>query len=310
MHTLLATFLSLSSIVQLGLCWGTLGHRTVAYVAQKNLSPSAASYVSQLLGDEDISDAALWADQIKHRRPKTAPWHYIDAMDDPPRECGIDYRRDCIPKEGCVVSAIVNMTNRVNDPDLSTEEHQEALKFLIHFIGDIHQPLHTENEAKGGNGINVLFGRRHTNLHSIWDTDIPVKHEGGKSKDEPGQASDWADRLVEVGAGSNWLRCTDISTAEKCALAWAGEANKYVCSYILKDDVDGVMGGRDLSSDYYEGAVPIVDELVGKAGFRLAAWIESLAAERVLAISGGAVFSERPGEQDQVSVGLGPSIEL
>jgi S1/P1 Nuclease len=148
----------------------------------------------------------------------------------------------------------------------------------------------------------VLFGRHHTNLHSIWDTDIPVKHEGGKSKDESDQASGWADRLVEIGAGPSWLRCTDISTAEKCAVAWAGEANKYVCSYVLKDDVDGVTGGRDLSTDYYEGAVPIVDELVGKAGFRLAAWIEALAAQRAAAVASGIVFSEQPSRKDQVFV--------
>jgi len=111
MYTLLATFLFLSTLVHLGSCWGTLGHRTVAYIAQKNLSPGAASFVDDLLGGEDISDAALWADKIKRQQPKTAPWHYIDAMDDPPRKCSVNYKRDCIPKDGCVVSAIVNMVS-------------------------------------------------------------------------------------------------------------------------------------------------------------------------------------------------------
>jgi S1/P1 Nuclease len=111
MHAPLATLLSLSALAQLGSCWGSLGHRTVAYVAQKNLSPGAAAYVSQILGGEDISDAALWADQIKRQRPKTAPWHFIDAMDDPPRNCCVKYKRDCVPKDGCVVSAIVDMVS-------------------------------------------------------------------------------------------------------------------------------------------------------------------------------------------------------
>ncbi|KAI9768674.1 MAG: hypothetical protein M1839_003982 [Geoglossum umbratile] len=305
MYTLLATFLSLSTLVHLGSCWGTLGHRTVAYIAQKNLSPGAASYVDELLGGEDISDAALWADQIRRQQPKTAPWHFIDAMDDPPRKCSVNYKRDCIPKDGCVISAIVDMTSRINNPKLSAQNHLEALKFLLHFIGDIHQPLHTENEARGGNEIAVLFGRRHTKLHTIWDTDILVKHEGGKSKDEASQAADWADRLVEVGAGSDWLSCADTSTAEKCALVWAGEANKYICSYVLKDDVEGVTGGRDLSTDYYEDAVPIVDELIGKAGFRLATWIEGLAAERAAAVARGVVFAERLNGQDQAFMGSG-----
>ncbi|KAH0565671.1 hypothetical protein GP486_000927 [Trichoglossum hirsutum] len=289
MRTHLTAFLSLSALVPLGACWGTLGHRTVAYVAQKRLSSAGASYLAQLLQDEDVSDAALWADQIKRQRPQTSGWHYIDAHDDPPNKCGVNYKRDCT-KTGCVVSAIVDMTSRANDPSLSFDDHQEALKFLLHFIGDIHQPLHTEAEAKGGNGIKVLFGRRHTELHAIWDTDILVKHEGGKSKDEPGQASDWADRLVEAGGDSSWLKCADLGSAEKCALVWAGEANEYVCGYVLKDGVDGVTGGRDLSEDYYDGAVPIVDELVAKAGFRLGEWINELATERAAMVARGVVF--------------------
>lgn len=71
--------------------------------------------------------------------------------------------------------------------------------------------------------------------------------------------------------------CNDVQDAAACALAWATEANSYICSYVLKDDVEGVEG-RNLATDYYDGAVPIVDYLVGKAGLRLAAWLNALAA--------------------------------
>lgn len=71
--------------------------------------------------------------------------------------------------------------------------------------------------------------------------------------------------------------CTDVQDAAGCALAWANEANSYICSYVLKDDVEGVEG-RNLATDYYEGAVPIVDYLIGKAGVRLAGWLNALAA--------------------------------
>ena len=167
----------------------------------------------------------------------------------------------------------LNQTTRINDPDLPTAQQAAALRFLIHFIGDIHQPLHTENELRGGNGIPVLFGKKHTNLHSVWDEDIPDRIRGGKLPDEYSQASAWADDLFANGIEG---RCTDISTPEECALVWAGEANKEVCRYVLKDDLEGVEN-QDLSGDYYDGAVPIVEELIAKAGYRLGAWLNALA---------------------------------
>lgn len=147
------------------------------------------------------------------------------------------------------------------------------MRFLLHFIGDIHQPLHTEDELRGGNGIPVLFRKKHTTLHGVWDTDIPDKIRGGNLKDEYAQASAWADDLFANGVQGS---CTDISTPEDCALVWAGEANKEVCAYVLKDDVEGVEN-QDLSGEYYDGAVPIVEELIAKAGYRLGAWLNALA---------------------------------
>ncbi|MCJ1428103.1 hypothetical protein MMC29_006011 [Sticta canariensis] len=289
------------SIVAPATAWGSLGHRAVAYLAQKHLTADGAAFVNNLLDGDDISDAALWPDQIRHRRgwTFTAGWHFIDAQDDPPRTCGVNFNRDCLPKAGCVVSAIANMTSRILDTDLDKNDHYEALKFLLHFIGDIHQPLHTEAEDRGGNGIKVLFNKKHTNLHSIWDTEILEKHAGsGDKADEKSDAANWANAL-DGGSSSvspqpesrrktarhDGMRtraivldeCSDVQDAQECALAWATEANSYICSYVLKDDVEGVEG-RNLATDYYDGAVPIVDYLIGKAGVRLAAWLNTLAA--------------------------------
>lgn len=120
----------------------------------------------------------------------------------------------------------------------------------------------------------MLFRKKHTTLHAVWDTDIPDKIRGGHLKDEYSQASDWANELFANGIEAS---CTDITTPQDCALVWAGEANKQVCAYVLKDDVEGVEG-QDLSQDYYDGAVPIVEELIAKAGYRLGAWLNALAA--------------------------------
>lgn len=110
------------------------------------------------------------------------------------------------------------------------------------------------------------------------------KHAGGPKDDEKADAASWADALdgaltaMEEGGGVAVRdECTNVRDAAGCALEWAGEANAYICSYVLKDDVEGVEG-RNLAEDYYEGAVPIVDHLVGKAGLRLAGWINALAA--------------------------------
>ncbi|MCJ1463914.1 hypothetical protein MMC07_002523 [Pseudocyphellaria aurata] len=302
MTVLISLVLSLVlSIIPHATAWGSLGHRTVAYVAEKHLNTDGAAFVNNLLDGEDTSDAALWPDEIRRTRgwTYTAAWHFIDAEDDPPRTCKVVYNRDCLPKTGCIVSAITNMTSRILDPDLDQNSHYEALKFLLHFLGDIHQPLHTEAENRGGNGIPVLFGNRHTNLHSIWDTEIPEKHAGGAKADEKADAASWADALD--GGSSNSAsflpnpvkriarrdnmrmravvadECTNIQDATGCALTWATEANSYVCSYVLKDDVEGVEG-RNLATDYYDGAVPIVEYLIEKAGVRLAGWLNALAA--------------------------------
>lgn len=119
---LFLAFLGLSSYFQLANCWGTLGHRTIAYLAQKYFTDDTATYVNDLLANEDIADASLWADEIK-RTPVgagTSGWHFIDAKDDPPRTCKVKYNRDCDVDQGCVVSAIINMVNLMHSSTVSS----------------------------------------------------------------------------------------------------------------------------------------------------------------------------------------------
>ena len=110
----LLAFIAISTKIHHAACWGTLGHRTIGYLAQQYFSSDTSTYVNNLLEDEDISDASLWADTIKHTPlgAGTAGWHYIDAKDDPPRSCAVKYSRDCKQDEGCVVSAITNMVSK------------------------------------------------------------------------------------------------------------------------------------------------------------------------------------------------------
>jgi hypothetical protein len=155
---------------------------------------------------------------------------------------------------------------------------------MMHFFGDIHQPLHTEAEDRGGNGIEVVFGGKRTNLHSVWDSVMPNKYRkreewGGGGRDSEEEAAFlWAQELYASDEQKDDLSQECKENAAECALEWASEANKWVCEYVLKDDVDGVQG-IDLAGDYYDGAVPILNDMIRNGGRRLGVWIDMLAAQ-------------------------------
>ncbi|CAI0652727.1 unnamed protein product, partial [Colletotrichum noveboracense] len=126
------------------LSWGNVGHRTVGYLAEKYLTDEAAALVGKLLANDrnyDISDAATWADTLRGHMGWASKYHYINPRDDPPNLCGMKYPQDC-PSSGCVISAIQNYTAQILDTSLPLINRKNATMFVIHFLGDIHQPLH------------------------------------------------------------------------------------------------------------------------------------------------------------------------
>lgn len=150
--------------------WGPEGHRVVVMMARQHLRPETAARVQQLLGSENLEDASTWADQIAHStRPETAPWHFIDI---PLRDSRIDMRREC-PRGQCVVAKTEEFLAVLGDPRAPYLRRQEALKFVVHFVADLHQPLHCEDHHdRGGNGQRVIFEGHPDNLHWIWDTGL------------------------------------------------------------------------------------------------------------------------------------------
>lgn len=182
---------------------------------------------------------ATWADSVRYTKwgRFSGPLHYIDAKDDPPSYCGIVYERDCKP-EGCVVSAIQNYTSQLLDPTLRESARVIAAKFVIHFVGDIHQPLHNEDVARGGNGILVKFDHVKLNLHHVWDTSIAEKLVPGRVGRQPyAQARRLADRLTaEIQSGKfnvssrGWLEGVSLADPVATALLWAVEGNAHVCT--------------------------------------------------------------------------------
>ncbi|KDQ19758.1 hypothetical protein BOTBODRAFT_27185 [Botryobasidium botryosum FD-172 SS1] len=247
------------------IAWGELGHRTVAAVAQNYLAPATQTWVASLLGSESMVDVSTWADEYRFTSAGrfSAPYHFLDAMDSPPKTCDVDFSRDC--GGACIVGAITNYTSRVQDQSLSQSQKYEALKFLVHFLGDNTQPLHIENLEKGGNEIHIKWNGKKSNLHTAWDTLIPEKYIGGNTE---AYAESWAKQIVtklESGGAyaaslPSWVACADPSTAQTCSVSWASDANAFVCSVVLQQDPTG----QELSGDYYNAAIGVVEMQLAK----------------------------------------------
>ncbi len=186
--------------------WGPEGHDLVARIAEAQLTPAVRAEVDAILGPGvTMASVSSWPDNIRRQRPETAAWHYIDIPIDRAHR---DMARDC-PKDNCVIPKIEEFEAVLRDPAASPTARREALMFVIHFVGDLHQPLHSsDHKDKGGNDVRVEFNGRATNLHSLWDSGLlgrmgaenelfPVwladaeKHAGKWSK---GSVEDWVEQ--------------------------------------------------------------------------------------------------------------------
>jgi hypothetical protein len=155
--------------IRIANAWGAMGHEAIAYIAQDFATSQTATFVQNALSDTSTSymaNAATWADSYRYTSAGSwsKPLHFIDANDSPPTSCGVEFDRDC-GAGGCVVSAIANYTAQLQDPKTSAAELLNAMRFVIHFVGDIHQPLHDEALDVGGNSIPVTYSGATTNLH-------------------------------------------------------------------------------------------------------------------------------------------------
>lgn len=275
--------------------WGTLGHATVAYVAQNYVDDTVATWAQGLLGDTSTSylaNIASWADEYRATTAGkwSAPFHFIDAEDSPPTDCNVDYDRDC-GSTGCSVSAIANYTQRVGDGRLSAANTAEALKFLVHLLGDVTQPLHDEALDVGGNTITVTFdGYDDDNLHSDWDTYIPEKLVGGSALTD---AQTWADELItDIDSGiyksvaASWIAGDDPDSAVDSAMTWATDANAFVCSVVMPDGVAALQTG-DLYPTYYNSVTPTISMQIAKGGYRLANWLNLIYSAKVAKVKRG-----------------------
>jgi hypothetical protein len=235
--------------------WAREGHEIIAILAEQRLHPDVRDAVVALLEGTTFIQAASWADKV--RNLQTAPWHYvkIDIT-----ETEYDAARDC-PRDQCVIGQIERCRRTLANADGDTRKRQNALKYLIHFVGDLHQPLHAgQNEDHEGNDVQVEFigetidpySLQPWNLHAVWDSGILEVRDG--------DAHRYANRL------NTWLKSQpEGAFQEGSVVDWAMESHDIARDhvYVLPDD-------RKLGEDYYRANLPVVDQQLAKAGVRLA----------------------------------------
>ena len=240
--------------------WGADGHRIVGKIGERCLTSEARAWVDELLAGQSLAEVSTWADEIKSDDSWNwaRPSHYANVPTD---ATGFDLTRDC-PERGCVVRAILEYGDVLRDESATMPERAEALRFLVHFVGDIHQPLHVSRaEDRGGNSIDVRFFGRDTNLHRTWDTHL-IEHT----------QKEWRSYADELLGSIPPQRRTEWESTND-PIDWANESYALAISHAYPIPADGMLG-----DDYFERNISIVQERLAMGGVRLATLLNGIAA--------------------------------
>ena len=259
--------------------WGPEGHRVVGEIAERYLGARARAQVAELLNNDRLADGspsgrrtlgevASWADEIKdfdwgRRR---APWHY----DDVPLCADPDYARYCRGGR-CASAQLERQIAVLGDPRARARARNEALKWVVHLMGDIHQPLHAANHAdRGGNLVQVSFlGERENppygglNLHAVWDGQMVARliaDRGGELALVSAPIAESDRRAWERGSIPDWIAESHVLARDR---VYASLPVPAACG----ERISGVVA---LGDAYYASAAPVVDLQLRKAGVRLA----------------------------------------
>jgi nuclease S1 len=232
--------------------WGGKGHEIVAYIAAAHLTKTARNKIKAILPkDETLAQAATLPDRIKPDIPELNPLHYVDL---PRGATRYDRERDC-PQRNCIVEAIPWYLHVLVAKDAPLAEKQIALNYVVHLVGDIHQPLHVGFiDDLGGTTTMVNFRGIEQQLHILWDsglldTEPESAEEMAKRLDR--QVNDDERTVWEMGRPADWAN-------ESLALAV-----KY--AYPLPES-------HEIGEDYANRALPIIHRRLTQAGARLA-WL-------------------------------------
>ena len=243
--------------------WNGYGHRLVARLAEPHLEPQARAEVQRLLaleGASTMADVASWADDLRATDSplgkESARWHFVNMAED---GCVYDAARHC-PDGDCVVAAIRDQAAILADRTRPDGERLQALKFVIHFVGDAHQPMHAGyGHDRGGNHVQVHVNGKGTNLHALWDEDLL----GSAGLDE----AEYADRLR---LASGQLTPEVGPYTPSAPAVWAEQSCRIASA-------PGVYPDRSkIDERYLDQHRPAADRQVQLGGARLAVLINSV----------------------------------
>jgi hypothetical protein len=245
--------------------WGIKGHRAIATIAQKHLTSNTAYVVSAYLKGEAMAVVSTWADENKNT--KTAVWHYLNLP------LGLNHEafvKAVAQSDNNVYSAILKMEAILKDKNTSADAKNEALKYLVHLVGDAHQPMHvSRKEDKGGNTIQLRYNNKGTNLHSLWDGRM-IDHEGLSEADivktydvaTPAQIKQW-----QSDSPMEWLWESYLISSELYAQAKPGQTideayyQKYIQVTRKRIDQAGIRLAGELNKLFNAASAPAVSEL-------------------------------------------------
>jgi hypothetical protein len=291
--------------------WGCKGHQTIALVAEKFLTPETRQFVEKLLSENPIdpqlkrycgnatrdliANASTWADDIRNDR-KNGPWHYIDI----PRGAAHGSIDQYCGAESCVTKAIAEQVAILKDKSADPRKRTEALRYVIHFVGDLHMPLHAStNNDEGGNCVPVHYLRREPrddhnffvpNLHALWDTAIPERDMEGAEPAEyvaylsqlfSGDIPKW--QLARIHVDEWAWESHDLAESvayTKLIPAVPVETPTAVHSCADADNIGERMMRLHLvaGEPYQAAAAPIVEQQLVQAGVRLALILNDVTA--------------------------------
>ena len=236
------------------LAWGRIGHRVAARMAESRLTSAARDAIHAILGPGvSLADASTWADGQREIE-ESYRWHFVNV----PISADRYDSRYCSPK-GCVVNKIEDFRRILQNSQAGRPQKQQALKFLIHLIADLHQPLHVgDNNDQGGNLLQVRFFGVGSNLHRLWDSQVMERH----TKNEKVWLWDF-DFVANPKMVSEWSKGAPADWATE-SLHIAREA------YRVPGSDQWMRSGARLGNDYYRFALPVIRTQLAKAGIRIA----------------------------------------
>jgi hypothetical protein len=245
--------------------WSTKGHAIVADIATLHLTPATRKNLKLLLGKNSLASIASWADAIRSDQPETFAWHFVDIPRDaesfsPERDCYRPQDRGPAAQtdhHNCIVDRIEMFRQTLGNANAPERDRLIALMFLVHFVGDLHQPLHAIDDARGGNDVKLrifgsdLCGNNPCNLHGAWDYSL-IEHTGLSEEKYVLRLQNLirSGRLEEKAGGT--------------PADWANESKREALQV-------WVQNGGAIDESYYRMNIPVVDERLALAGLRLAA---------------------------------------